>query len=145
MLSRLTSIRALFNIYWAQVFRWRYVMSGGALAMLFVTSFYLSCVFLLVVPALLFPVYTLLQKMRLSSREGQDKIALSCAYASETLHAIKVSQAFAHEQVDVRQFSQAVECAFDAQKRRFALRSWMTVAVMIAFGGFLLFVGRYTV
>ena len=38
----------------------------------------------------------------------------------------------------MRQFSQAVECAFDAQKRRFALRSWMTVAVMIGIsGGFL--------
>ena len=141
MLSRLTSdtgvVQHILGTSVSMVLR-HVIQVGGALAMLFVTSFYLSCVFLLVVPALLFPVYTLLQKMRLSSREGQDKIALSCAYASETLHAIKVSQAFAHEQVDVRQFSQAVECAFDAQRRRVAVRSWMTVAVMIGIsGGFL--------
>ena len=78
MLSRLTSdtgvVQHILGTSVSMALR-HVIQLGGALAMLFVTSFYLSCVFLLVVPALLFPVYTLLQKMRISSRQ-EDKTRL---------------------------------------------------------------------
>ena len=111
----------------------------GAFCMLLVTSVYLTIVFLASIPAMLVPFLLVMRKQRMLSREGQDKMALSSAFAGETLFAIHVTQAFTHERYDNQLFAASVETAFKAQLKRIRMRSLLTVVVTMGVTlGFLL-------
>ena len=72
--------------------------------------------------------------MRKLSRESQDRIAETSAYAGEALNAVATVQAFTHEDVDRASFTRAVEDSFIAAIRRTRVRAVMTAFVIFLVG-----------
>ena len=108
----------------------------GGLALLMLTSYKLSLMVLLVVPAVVVPIVVLGRRVRASSRENQDWIAQSSGKASEALSAVQTVQAFTHEPRTRADFAAVTEKSFDSARRRILLRSVMTVIVIfLAFAG----------
>ncbi len=112
---------------------------GGVVMMSF-TSVKLAGLVLLVVPFVLVPLLTLGRKLRRLSRENQDMIAASSGEASETLLAAQTVQAFSHEAASRAHFGNLTEAAFNSARKRIAVRTLMTIAVI-----FLIFTGIVSV
>ena len=108
----------------------------GGMAMLILTSAKLSGLVLLLVPIVAVPIAVMGRRLRVLSRENQDWIAASSGMASENLLSVQTVQAFTHEDLTRRQFSDVTENAFDSALRRVTTRSVMTVIVV-----FLIFAG----
>ena len=108
----------------------------GGIVMLLVTSPKLTALTLLLVPAVVFPILILGRRVRTLSREAQDKVADSASLAGEMLQAAQTVQANTYETAAERHFTDRVEAAFDAHRRRILARSALTVIVIfLAFGG----------
>lgn len=105
------------------------MLIGGIIFMLF-TSAKLTGMVLLVVPIVLIPILTLGRKLRVLSRESQDKIAESSAQASEMLQAAQTVQAYTHENQSRDAYKQVTEAAFDVAKQRIRARAIMTAIVI---------------
>ena len=108
----------------------------GGLVLMMLTSAKLTALVLLIVPAVIIPILVLGRRLRVISRENQDWIAASSGSASEALTAVQTVQAFTHEKISRRQFSDVTEQSFDSAKRRIATRAAMTMIVI-----FLIFTG----
>jgi hypothetical protein len=102
----------------------------GGLILLFVTSAKLTGLVLIGVPLVIVPILTLGRRLRVLSRENQDRIADSSAQASETLLAAQTVQAYTHERASRGTFGTLTEQAFDAARRRIVVRSVMTAIVI---------------
>ncbi|MEM6670560.1 MAG: ABC transporter transmembrane domain-containing protein [Pseudomonadota bacterium] len=102
----------------------------GGLVLLFITSPSLTGVVLLVVPLIVVPIVVLGRRVRVLSREAQDKIAESSGVAGETLQAAPTVQAFTYESAAQRRFGSATEGAFDAARRRITARAILTAIVI---------------
>ncbi|MGJ8602706.1 MAG: ABC transporter transmembrane domain-containing protein [Marivita sp.] len=111
------------------------IFFGGMVLMLF-TSAKLTGMVLLIVPMVVVPILVLGRKMRVLSRENQDWIAASSGSASESLSSVQTVQAFTHETISRRAFSDVTEKSFDAARRRIWTRAQMTAIVI-----FLVFTG----
>jgi ATP-binding cassette subfamily B protein len=111
------------------------IFVGGLVLMLF-TSWKLSLMVLLIVPAVIVPILTLGRKLRKLSRENQDWIAASSGNASEALSSVQTVQAFTHERISRGAFADVTEKSFDAARRRIWTRALMTAIVI-----FLVFTG----
>lgn len=111
------------------------IFVGGLIFML-LTSAKLTGLVLLIVPLVLVPIITLGRRLRILSRENQDRIAESSGQASETLLAAQTVQAYTHERRSRAAFGDVTERAFDAARRRIFTRSVMTAIVI-----FLVFTG----
>ena len=72
------------------------MLTGGLIFMLF-TSAKLTGMVLLIVPLVIVPILTLGRRVRVLSRENQDKIAESSGAASEALLAAQTVQAYTFE------------------------------------------------
>ena len=90
----------------------------------------------LLVPLVVGPILVLGRKVRKLSREAQDRIADTSAYADESLNAIQTLQAFTHEEADRTAYGDAAEAAYDVSLARVRARSLLTVIVI-----FLIFSG----
>jgi ATP-binding cassette subfamily B protein len=110
------------------------VMALGSLAMMFVTSAKLTGLCLIGVPLVVAPIILFGRRVRKLSRESQDRIADTSAYASEALNAVQTVQAFTHEDVDRADFAAAVEASFDAAILRTKMRAVMTALVIFLVG-----------
>jgi ATP-binding cassette subfamily B protein len=108
----------------------------GGLVLMMLTSAKLTALVLLIVPLVIVPILVLGRRLRVISRENQDWIAASSGSASEALTAVQTVQAFTHEMISRRQFSDVTEQSYDAAKRRITTRASMTVIVI-----FLIFTG----
>lgn len=108
----------------------------GGLVLMMLTSAKLTALVLLIVPAVVIPILVLGRRLRVISRENQDWIAASSGSASEALTAVQTVQAFTHETISRRQFSDVTEQSYGAAKRRIATRAAMTIIVI-----FLMFTG----
>ncbi len=112
------------------------LMLVGAMVMLFVTSPKLTLLILIGVPLVLLPLILFGRVVRNLSRRTQDRVADTSAQAGESLNAIRVVQAFTHEDLDRKSFGGAVEGAFDVARLRILARSVLTALVIaIVFGG----------
>ncbi len=110
------------------------IMLIGALAMMFVTSPWLSGLVLLVIPAIVLPLMAYGRSVQKLTRRSQDMLAEASAYAAENLQAVRTMQAFRHEGAVAGRFGVAVERAFEAAKDRLKARSGLTaVAMFIVF------------
>ncbi|MEO0911795.1 MAG: ABC transporter transmembrane domain-containing protein [Pseudomonadota bacterium] len=105
------------------------MLFGGIVFMLF-TSPKLTGLVLLVVPLVLIPIITLGRRLRVLSRESQDKIAASSGRASETLLAAQTVQAYTHERASRMEFAALTEEAYDAAQKRIRTRAIMTAIVI---------------
>ncbi|MCD6323522.1 MAG: hypothetical protein J7L55_00185 [Desulfurococcales archaeon] len=72
------------------------LMMGGGLIFMSLTSFKMTGLVLLMVPFVILPIMMLGRKLRVLSRESQDRIAESSGEASETLLAAQTVQAYTH-------------------------------------------------
>src|SRR5215475_4916107 len=110
------------------------VMALGATIMMVVTSPKLAALCLIGVPAVVAPIILFGRRVRNLSRDSQDRIADTAAYAGEVLNAILTVQAFTHEDVDRAKFHDAVEESFAAAIRRTKMRAYMTALVIFVVG-----------
>ncbi len=105
------------------------MLAGGLVFMLF-TSLKLTGMVLLVVPLVLIPIITLGRRLRVLSRESQDKVAESSGQASETLLAAQTVQAYTHEAASRAAFGNLTEASYDAARKRIKTRAIMTAIVI---------------
>ncbi|QIE55274.1 ATP-binding cassette domain-containing protein [Pikeienuella piscinae] len=112
------------------------LMFVGGMGLMVWTSPKLAGFSLLIVPLVVAPILILGRRVRKLSRESQDRVADSSAQASETLLAAQTVQAFTAEDASRSRFGALTEAAFDAARKRVAVRAWMTAIVI-----FLVFTG----
>ncbi|MFZ5962865.1 ABC transporter transmembrane domain-containing protein [Thalassococcus sp. BH17M4-6] len=123
------------------------IFVGGLVLMLF-TSWKLTLMVLLIVPAVIVPILTLGRRLRKLSRENQDWIAASSGNASEALGAVQTVQSFTHELISRRAFAEVTEKSFDAARRRIWTRAAMTaIVILLVFSGIVgvLWIGAWDV
>ena len=104
----------------------------GGMVMLLITSPKLTGLVLLVIPFVVIPIIVLGRKVRILSRNSQDRVADLGSHVEEILSGIRIVQAFSHEILDKIKFTQRVETAFDTAIERVRKRALLT-AVVIAF------------
>jgi ATP-binding cassette subfamily B protein len=124
------------------------VLGAGSLVMLFLTSWKLTLLVLLGVPLVVLPILFFGRKVRKLSRMSQDRVADLGAHIDETLHEIRVVQAYVHENADRRLFGRRIEEAFATAVSRIRSRAGLIAAVIVVvFGGVgaILWVGGHDV
>jgi ATP-binding cassette subfamily B protein len=109
---------------------------AGGLVLMFFTSAKLAGLVLLIVPLVIVPIVVLGRRLRVLSKENQDRIAESSGNASEALTSVQAVQAFNHERLSNKAFSNVSELSFETAKRRILTRAGMTTIVI-----FLIFTG----
>ncbi len=123
------------------------IFAGGLVLMLF-TSWKLTLMVLLIVPAVVVPILTLGRRLRKLSRENQDWIAASSGNASESLSSVQTVQAFTHETISRAAFADVTEKSFDSARRRIWTRALMTaIVILLVFTGIVgvLWIGAWDV
>ncbi len=106
------------------------VMLVGAAVMMVVTSAKLSGLVLLAIPLIVLPLIFFGRKVRSLSRNAQDTLAHSAAYAQERLLAVTAVQSFVQEMTAVDAFREATATAFRAAAERTWARAFLTGAVI---------------
>ncbi len=107
------------------------LMMVGGLAMLLVTSATLTGLVLGTVVFVVLPLIVFGRTVRNLSRQSQDRVADTSAFASESINAIQTVQSFTHEAVDRARFADAVEATFLTALRRVRARATMTGLVIV--------------
>ncbi len=145
VLSRLTTdttlVRATAGINLSISLR-SMVTLCGALVMLVLTSPSLTAITLVLIPAVLVPLWVFGRQVRRLTRVSQDKVADTSSIAGETLNAIQTVQAFNLEGLQIERFADAVEASFLAARRRYVSRAWLTFCAVLVVFGAVLFVLR---
>ena len=106
------------------------VMLIGAIAMMIFTSPKLAGLSLLAIPLVVLPLVTYGRKVRALSRQAQDTLANSAAFAQERLSAVTTVQSNVQESPTRLAFSKATETAFAAAAQRTLARAMMTAAII---------------
>jgi len=102
----------------------------GAIFMMVITSPSMSGLVLVALPVVVAPMILIGRWVRRLSREAQDTLADSSAFASEALGAMRVVQAFTQEKRFLAQFGAAVETSFIAARQRLRARAWLTSLII---------------
>jgi ATP-binding cassette, subfamily B, bacterial len=110
------------------------VFIGGSI-LLVITSPKLAGMVAIVVPLVVLPIVIFGRKVRVLSRESQDRIADVGARAGESIDAVRTVQAFGHEDEDRRIFGEKAESAFAIAVRRIRARGWLTAFVILLIFG----------
>ncbi|GLT21173.1 ABC transporter ATP-binding protein/permease [Zoogloea oryzae] len=124
------------------------LLLAGGLVMLFTTSLKLSLLTVGGVPLVVVPIILYGRRVRSLARESQDRVAELGNRIDETIHEIRIVQAYGHEAADRRDFGRLVESSFDTARNRVANRARLVAAVMVlVFGAvaFILWVGGHDV
>jgi len=133
VLSRLTAdatlIKSAFGVSASLALRNIFLFFGAA-AMMVVTSPRLSGLVLLALPIIVMPLVLFGKKVRRLSRDAQDSLADTTAYASQSLSSMHTVQAFNHEDEDKKYFNKAVERSFEASRLRMKSRAILTACVI---------------
>ncbi len=108
----------------------------GGLVLLALTSWKLTGLVLLIVPAIIVPIVVMGRRLRDLGRENQDWIANSSGKAAEALSAVQTVQAFTHEGLTRADFGEVTEKAYQSARTRIRTRSAMTmIVIFLAFSG----------
>ena len=111
------------------------VLGIGGIIYLFTLAPKLTAMLLIGIPLVVGPVILIGRKLREMSRKSQDRIADVGVIVVEVLGAMKIVQAFGQERREGERFSNAVENAFGAARRRIAIRATLTAfMIFIMFG-----------
>ncbi len=133
VLSRLTTdttlILSVIGSSISVAMRMALTLLGGIVLML-VTSAKLTGLVLLLVPVTVLPIILLGRRLRVLSRESQDRVADSSGQASETLLAAQTVQAYTHERASRQVFEALTESAFGTALKRIRTRSMMNAIVI---------------
>jgi ATP-binding cassette subfamily B protein len=151
VLSRLTAdttlIQTLVGTSVSMALRNALLFTGG-LVMLFVTSFKLSLIIIVMLAVVVLPIVFFGRRVRKLSRASQDRVADASALAGEILNAMPTVQAFTQEKAEGKRFGAAVEGAFKTAMARIRARSLLTmIAIVLVFGAivFVLWLGAHAV
>ena len=106
------------------------VILVGALVWMVALSPNLTGLVLLLIPALLTPLFLLSRRMQQLSVRAQDRFAQAVGFAGEHLGALETVQAFGQEPSVSATFNSAVEGAFDASRAQLRARGLLS-ALMI--------------
>lgn len=120
----------------------------GGLVMLFTTSLKLTLLTLIGVPLVIAPILFYGRRVRRLARESQDRIADLGSQIDETIHEIRIVQAYGHEAHDRREFGRLISRSFDTARERIRTRALLVAAVLLlVFGAiaFILWVGGHDV
>jgi len=112
----------------------------GGMVMLAVTSFYLFSLNLGLMALLILPILAIGRKVKKLSRESQDRIADASALAGEILNAMPTVQAYTQEAQESRRFAERTERSFVTAIRRSRVRAALTVLIITAVMGTIIFV-----
>ena len=88
------------------------LMLIGGLVMLFTTSLKLSLMVIAGVPLVVVPIILFGRRVKKLARETQDRVADLGNRIDETIHEIRIVQAYGHESADRRDFGAQVERGF---------------------------------
>lgn len=102
----------------------------GALILMLFSSPMLTLYVLVAVPIILLPIRVFGAKVRLHSKNSQDKIADMGAYVDETLHEIHTVQAYSHEDIDKTSFQYRIESVMRAAQLRIKFRALLVAFIM---------------
>lgn len=129
VLSRLTTdttlVQSISGVGLSMALRSLLSLIGG-LAMLVLTSPQLASYILLGIPAVVLPVVIVGRKIRLLSRQSQDRIADTSALAGETLNAMQTVQAFTLEDLQAGRYRRSVMSSFATAVRRLRMNAVLT-------------------
>jgi len=120
------------------------IMLVGGVIWLFITNVKLTVIVMLSIPLVIVPILLFGRRVRVLSRQSQDRVAAVGAYVGEMLGQIKTVQAYNHQAVDKMHFDQYVEDAFYIARQRTLQRAWLVaVVIILVFGaiGMMLWVG----
>lgn len=120
------------------------IMLVGGVIWLFITNVKLTVIVMLSIPLVIAPILLFGRRVRVLSRQSQDRVAAVGAYVGEMLGQIKTVQAYNHQPVDKMRFDQHVEDAFHIARQRTLQRAWLVaVVIVLVFGaiGMMLWVG----
>ncbi len=124
------------------------VLGAGALVMLMLTSWKLTLLVMLTVPAVIVPIVLFGRRVRKLARASQDRVADLGSYVDEALHEIRTVQAYGHEETDRKLFGRRIEAAFDTARQRIRVRASLISAVIVlvfAGIGIILWIGGHDV
>ncbi|CAK0765901.1 ATP-binding cassette, subfamily B, bacterial [Azospirillaceae bacterium] len=124
------------------------LMLVGGMVMLVITSAKLTGLVFLALPLVVAPILVLGRWERRLSRLSQDRVGDVGAHLEETLSAIRTVQAYCHETIDQKRFTDRVEDAFKTAMSRVRVRSVTAGAgVVLVFGaiGAVLWIGGHDV
>jgi ATP-binding cassette subfamily B protein len=111
-----------------------FFMFFGAAAMMVVTSPKLSAYVLIAIPFIILPLYAAGRSVRTRARAAQDTLADATAFATESLSAVRVMQAFVAEAASIARFRAAVWSAYEAARATTTTRAFVTIAaIFLAF------------
>ena len=105
-------------------------MFVGATAMMVATSPKLSAYVLVAIPLIILPLYAAGRAVRERSKIAQETLADATAFASESLGAVRVMQAFVAERFTANRFRAAADGAYEAARRMTKARAIVTVAAL---------------
>lgn len=120
------------------------LMLIGGIILLFITNPKLTSIVMLAIPLVVVPIIFFGRRVRVLSRQSQDRVADVGSYVGEVLGQIRTVQAFNHQQQDRERFGAVVESAFDVARRRIRQRAWLTavvIALVLGAIGVMLWVG----
>jgi ATP-binding cassette subfamily B protein len=124
------------------------IMLIGGLVMLIATSPKLTLYVIIIVPLVLLPIILLGRKVRVYSKQSQEKVAILSSHIEETVNGVRTIQSYVRENVENHIFIQQTNDILAAAKKRISLRSYLTaIVIIIIFGsiGFVLWVGGHDV
>jgi ATP-binding cassette subfamily B protein len=108
---------------------------GSAVMMVF-TNPKLGAFVLIGIPLMVLPMVRSGRGVRGASKNSQDRLADANARASESFNAVHTVQSFARESYETNRFTDAIDFALAAARKRIRLQSMLTMlAIIVAFGG----------
>ena len=107
----------------------------GAVGLMIYTSPFLAGLAGLAIPAVVVPLVINGRRVRALSRQAQDSLATSAAFAQERILGVQTVQANAQEKRIVAEFSSATSLAFEAARARTFARAILTfLVILVAMG-----------
>ena len=107
------------------------VMLLGSISLLFIYSIKLTLVVFFMIPCVLVPIIVLARRARAMSKKLQDCMAEITAESENTLHNLKIIQAYGREDLSIGQFESKLQKELDTALKRSASRAILVTTVMI--------------
>jgi ATP-binding cassette subfamily B protein len=118
----------------------------GALVWMLIVSPNFTGVVLLLIPALLTPMFLMSRRLQRLSLRAQDRFAEAVGHAGEGLGSIDTVQAFSQEDAVAGRFNGSVEEAFEASRAQIKARGLLSaLMITLIFGGMLALLFESTV
>ncbi|MCD6034703.1 MAG: transporter [Rickettsiales bacterium] len=107
------------------------LMLIGGIALLIVTSPKLAAYVAVLIPLVLLPIISIGKKVRMLSRNAQDKVADISHHVEESLSGMKTIQAYVREPLETDAFKMRISDALRAAFQRISLRALLTALVIL--------------